>query len=78
MSRQFGGTFTHFDTKFLNINVLNAALVLIRIWCPTFQIENPNSQGTCVWEACSYKTRQHWITKVRFVNRSPQLKALHY
>jgi hypothetical protein len=21
---------------------------------------------------------QHWITKVRFVNRSPQLKALHY
>ena len=25
-----------------------------------------------------FKTRQHWITKVRFVNRSPQLKALHY
>ena len=66
------------DLVSTHVKPVNPSVIFIKLAQRRLIIPNTPFRRNMCLGSLHFKTRQHWITKVRFVNRSPQLKALHY
>lgn len=78
LSRHRGAKSDTDDLVSTHIKPVNPSVIFIKLAQRRLIIPNTPFRRNLCLGSLHFKTHQHWITKVHSINKSPQLKTLHY